>query len=124
MTEPIEKINAMKNITLMLTAAAMLAGCGSADEPASAPSPTPAPQVATSCSDLRDDVIRTAATNGVTIVKIYEPKTIKSGPAGSSCSGRAVISTGQAAKIYYRNFKDEDGDWLVQYAEQPFEPVP
>lgn len=82
---------------------------------------SPPPEVVRTCESIRPDVIRVAGDNGVTIVKIYDPKTISAEPKHISCSGRALVSSGVEAKIYYRNFQDGDGDWLVQYAEQPFE---
>lgn len=69
------------------------------------------------CDTVRAEVIRVAANNGVNIVKIYEPKTIKSTPTKAVCSGRALVSSGQQAAVYYRTFQDADGDWLVEYSE-------
>jgi hypothetical protein len=73
------------------------------------------------CESIRSDVIHIAAGNGVNIVKIYDPKVVKSEPKKISCSGRALVSSGQEATLYYRDSQDADGDWLVQYAETPLD---
>lgn len=97
--------------------AACLTGCDAGEE-ATAPAASPTAEFVRTCDSITPEVIRTAATNGVTIVKIYDPKTIKTEPKKISCSGRALVSSGQEATIYYRSFQDEDGDWLIRYAEQ------
>jgi hypothetical protein len=81
----------------------------------------PTPEIVRTCESIIPEVIRVAATNGVTVVKIYDPKIIKTEPKKISCTGRVLVSTGQEAKIYYRDMQDKDGDWLIQYAEQPLE---
>lgn len=101
--------------------AALLTACGGDTKTASNDAKTEAPTQTRTCENIRDEVIRVAGTNGVTIVKIYEPKTIKTEPTKISCSGRAVVSTGQEARIFYRDYQDEDGDWLVQYSEAPLD---
>lgn len=70
------------------------------------------------CESIRDEVIRIAAQNGVNVVKIYDPETILDTPDKLTCTGRAMVSSGQEAKIYYRSFKDADGDRLIQYSEE------
>ncbi|MBA2935313.1 hypothetical protein HZF05_14590 [Sphingomonas sp. CGMCC 1.13654] len=103
-----------KRVSIILLAG-FLSACGSNDNP------PPAPEIVRTCESIRSDVIRIAATNGVTMVKIYDPKTLKTGPKEISCSGRVLVSSGQSTTLYYRDSQDEDGDWLVQYAEQPLE---
>ena len=94
-----------------------LSACGSAtNEPAPKPSVT-----VRTCESIREGIIRLAGERGVTIVKIYEPTPIKIEPKKVSCTGRAVVSSGQEAKIYYRAYQDQEGDWLLQYAEEPLE---
>lgn len=100
---------------LALAISFAVAGCDAETPEENVASPTPS-EVRT-CSSIRDAVIRTAAQNGVNIVKIYEPTTILDTPAKLDCSGRAVVSTGQQATIYYRSFEDADGDRLIQYGE-------
>ncbi len=110
------KMYALSGFTLV----ASLSACGpNGGQPAPASPPTP--QIVRTCDSIRPEVIRTAAANGVSIVKIYNPRTIKSEPKKVSCSGRALVSSGQEAKIYYRDFQDDDGDWLIQYAEKPLD---
>jgi hypothetical protein len=113
----------MKRQTVTIITAALLgltvAGCGSAD-----PTDNMAGEQQSekkSCDSLRSEVIRIAATNGVNIVKIYDPKVVKEEPKKTSCSGRALVSSGQEAILYYRDYQDDDGEWLVQYAEQPLD---
>ncbi|PZT90761.1 MAG: hypothetical protein DI625_17140 [Sphingomonas sp.] len=94
----------------------LLSACG-LDEPADNLASTEPVEVRT-CESIRDDVIRIAGQNGVNIVKIYEPQTLVDTPDKLDCSGRVLVSSGQEAKLYYRSFKDADGDRLVQYSEQ------
>ncbi|QGP77773.1 hypothetical protein [Sphingobium sp. CAP-1] len=109
---------------LMIAALLLVAGCGEAPTSQStggeadraAPS-----EIVRTCESIRSEVIRVAATNGVKVVKIYNPKTIKAEPKKISCKGRVLVSSGAEAEIYYRDMQDEDGDWLIQYAEQPLE---
>lgn len=82
---------------------------------------SPQPEIVRTCESIRPEVIRVAATNGVTIVKIYDPTTIKAEPKKISCTGRVLVSTGAEGTFYYRDMQDEDGDWLIQYADQPLE---
>ena len=110
--------------TIMLAALALLSACG---EPSGTTTTggdadsAPTSEIVRTCESIIPEVIRVAATNGVTVVKIYDPKAIKTEPKKISCTGRVLVSTGQEAKIYYRDMQDEDGDWLIQYAEQPLE---
>ncbi len=107
-----------------ITLAAMLSACGdggsSTNTETVSAATTPSVEAGT-CESIRPDVIRIAAGNGVNIVKIYDPKVVKSEPKKISCSGRALVSSGQEAVIYYRDSQDADGDWLVQYAEEPLD---
>lgn len=107
----------------LFTTLLLLSACGEPSQTTTggnADSP-PTPEIVRTCESIRPEVIRVAATNGVTVVKIYDPTTIKAEPKKISCTGRALVSTGQEAKIYYRDVQDEDGDWLIQYSEQPLE---
>lgn len=110
----------MKSQTVTSIAVALLAltvaGCGSGDTTDSAAGQQQSEKK--TCDSLRSEVIRAAATNGVNIVKIYDPKLIKDEPKKTSCSGRALVSSGQETILYYRDYQDDDGEWLVQYAEQ------
>ena len=113
----------MKNASIF-GALLLLTACGEAPTSTSTggnAEKAPTPKVARTCESIRPDVVRVAATNGVVIVKIYEPVTLLTEPKKVSCSGRAVVSTGVEAQIYYRSFQDEEGDWMIQYAEQPLE---
>jgi hypothetical protein len=105
-------------------AALVLSGCGEApsdtDAAAGADNLAAMATVRT-CEGIRADVISIAAGHGVNIVKIYDPVVVKNEPKKISCRGRALVSSGQEATIYYRDTQDADGDWLVQYAEQPLE---
>ena len=108
----------MNNFTLpTCVLALLLSACGSADRQ---PTP-PVAEVVRTCESIRSDIIKLAGERGFTIVKIYEPTTIKTEPKKVSCTGRAVVGTGEEAKIYYRNYQDQEGDWLVQYSEVPLE---
>ncbi len=113
----------MKSQTVRSITAALLAltvaGCGSDDSVANAAGEQQSEKK--TCDSLRSEVIRVAATNGVNIVKIYDPKVVKDEPKKTSCSGRALVSSGQEAILYYRDYQDDDGEWLVQYAEQPLD---
>ena len=113
----------MKSQTVTIITAALMgltvAGCGSADTSANLAVEQQSEKK--TCDSLRSEVIRIAATNGVNIVKIYDPKLIKDEPKKTSCSGRALVSSGQEAILYYRDYQDDDGEWLVQYAEQPLD---
>lgn len=105
----------MHKVALLVAMSLAVVGCG-----ADAPEENLAlvqPVETRTCESIRDDVIRTAAQNGVNIVKIYEPKTILDTPDKLDCSGRALVGTGQQATIYFRSFKDADGDRLIQYSE-------
>lgn len=106
-------------ISAALASVAFLSACGSEEETQEAAVPVAEP--IRSCDSIRDGIIDLASTRGVTIVKIYEPKTITDEPKMISCSGRAVVDSGQQAKLYYRNYQDQEGDWLLEYSEQPFE---
>lgn len=111
-----------KNI--MLAALALLSACSEPSETATTGGDADSvatPKIVRTCESIIPEVIRVAATNGVTVVKIYDPKTIKTEPKKISCTGRVLVSTGQEATIYYRDMQDKDGDWLIQYAEQPLE---
>lgn len=104
-----------KKITCALLAATLLSACGgSASQTTNASASTKVERPRT-CESIRPEVIRIASGNGVNIVKIYDPKTIGSGPKKVTCSGRALLSGGQEALFYYRNYQDADGDWLVEY---------
>lgn len=94
----------------------MLAAC-SPDKPAENVPSVETTEVRT-CESIRDDIIRIAGQNGVNVVKIYDPKTIRDTPKKLDCTGRAMVSSGQEATIFYRSFEDADGDRLVQYSEQ------
>ena len=95
----------------------LVAGCGGGETTENNTVAVQAHIDANTCDTIRAEVIRVAATNGVNIVKVYDPKTIKSTPTKAVCSGRALVSSGQEAKIYYRNYQDADGDWLVDYSD-------
>lgn len=109
----------MRKSKLALAALALmpLAACGSGE---TEPAPKPTETVRT-CESIREGITRLAGERGVTIVKIYEPTPVKIEPKKVSCTGRAVVSSGQEAKIYYRAYQDQEGDWLLQYAEEPLE---
>lgn len=94
----------------------LLSACGM-EEPTDNLASTEPAEVRT-CESIRDDVIRIAGQNGVHVVKIYEPKTIVDTPDKLDCSGRVLVSSGQETTLYYRSFKDADGDRLVQYSER------
>lgn len=100
-----------------------LIGCNSSQTApgSSDTSATPVPEMVRTCESIRADIIGLATQRGVSIVKIYDPKAIKIEPKKVSCSGRAVVSSAQQTKLYYRNYMDEEGDWLLEYAEQPLE---
>ena len=109
----------MRTIKLAIGALAAipLTACGSAtNEPA--PKPT---ETVRTCESIHKSIIRLAGEHSVTIVKIYEPTQVKIEPKKVSCTGRAVVSSGQEAKLYYRAYQDQEGDWLLQYAEEPLE---
>lgn len=97
--------------------ALLLAGCGTEPDE-SWPKPT---ETIRTCESIRDEIIMLAEERGVTIVKIYEPTPVKIEPKKVSCKGRAVVGSGQEATIFYRAYEDEEGDWLIQYAEEPLE---
>jgi hypothetical protein len=105
-----------------LVFAAFLTACGGAstsgNDTAPATSDAGVTEEARTCASIRSYVIKTAAENGVNIVKIYNPKTILNEPKKVSCSGRALVGSGQEAIVYYRNYQDSDGDWLVEYSER------
>ncbi len=109
----------MRNNKLALAALGLLplAACGSATNELE-PKPT---ETVRTCESIREGIIRLAGERGVTIVKIYEPTAVKIEQKKVSCTGRAVVSSGQEAKIYYRAYQDQEGDWLLQYAEEPLE---
>lgn len=101
---------------LAIATTVLLSACG-LDEAVENLASTELAEVRT-CESIRDDVIRAAGQNGVNIVKIYDPKTVTDTPDKLTCTGRALVSSGQEAKIYYRSFKDADGDRLIQYSEE------
>lgn len=115
-----------KHNYLVIVLATLLTACGggapstNTETASEAGAAGPSVEVRT-CESIRSDVIRIAAGNGVSIVKIYDPKVVKSEPKKISCSGRALVSSGQEAILYYRDSQDADGDWLVQYAETPLD---
>ena len=64
----------MNNFTLpTCVLALLLSACGSADRQ---PTP-PVAEVVRTCESIRSDIIKLAGERGFTIVKIYEPTTIK-----------------------------------------------
>lgn len=109
----------MRTIRLAIGALAAihLTACGSTTND---PAPKPTETVRT-CESIREGIIRLAGERGVTVVKIYEPKPVKIEPKKVSCVGRAVVGTGQETTVYYRSYQDQEGDWLLQYSEQPLE---
>ena len=96
-----------------LACMSLLAACGSEE------SAGPVAETIRSCDSIRNDIIDLARTQGVTIVKIYEPKTIINEPKLVSCSGRVVLSTRQETTLYYSNYEDQEGDWLLEYSDEP-----
>ena len=101
-----------------LASVSLLAACGSeevAQEPAG-----PVVETIRSCDSIRDGIINLASGRGVTIVKIYEPKTLLDEPKMVSCSGRAMVDSGQQTALYYRSYEDQEGDRLLEYSEEPF----
>ncbi len=109
---------------LTITLAVVLSACGgegSSTNTETVSETATRPVEVRTCESVRSEVIRIAAGNGVNIVKIYDPKVVRSQPKKISCSGRALVSSGQEAVIYYRDSQDTDGDWLVQYAEEPLD---
>lgn len=105
-------------VSAALVSAAFLSACSSEEETQEATVPVAEP--IRNCDSIRGGIIELASTRGVIIVKIYEPETITDMPQMISCSGRAVVDSGQQATLYYRNYKDQEGDWLLEYSEQPF----
>lgn len=97
---------------------ACLTGCGG--KTTSTAAETPAESIRT-CETIRADVIRLTEKNPTSIVKIYNPVTVKNEQKKVSCSGRAMLSNAQEAIVYYRAFEDPEGDWLVEYAEKPLD---
>lgn len=100
-------------LALTLSIALSLSACDSGEQP-SQPAET---EPVRTCESIRAEVIRIAAGNGINIVKTYVPKALVSTPDKICCSGLALVSSGQEARIFYREFKDAEGDWLVQYSE-------
>lgn len=74
-------------ISVAVASAAILSACSSEEETQEAAVPVAEP--IRSCDSIRDGIINLASTRGVTIVKIYEPKTLTDRPDMISCSGRA-----------------------------------
>jgi len=106
-----------RNIAFASLAASILISCGGTEKP---PEPESAKPVRT-CESIRDDIISLAMERGVSIVKIYDPSPVKIEAKKVSCVGRAMVSSGQETKLYYRNYVDQEGDWLVEYSEEPLE---
>lgn len=77
------------------------------------------------CESIRAQVVllseRNAATNITTIVKIYDPKTVKTEPNEIRCSGRAILSNAEEATVHYRAFQDADEEWLIEFNDKPFD---
>lgn len=115
----------LNRAALALVLSAGLAACGdnkpAEDEAAEIAKAEPA----RTCESIRERIVllseRNAGTSNNTIVKIYDPKTVKSEPSKVSCSGRAMLSNAQEATVYYRSYKDADGEWLIEYNEKPLE---
>lgn len=100
-----------------LACTTLLTAYGTADTEEQAAAPVT--ETIRTCDSIRDGIINLASGRGVTIVKIYEPKTIIDKPEMISCSGRAMVDSGQQVTLYYRNYKDQEGDWLLEYSEEP-----
>lgn len=107
----------IKKLTFIGLAVTMLSACGGAE---SAPEPEVTETVRT-CESIRDDIINLATERGVNIVKIYNPSPVKIEATNISCVGRAMVSSGEEAKLFYRNYVDQEGDWLLEYSEEPLE---
>ncbi len=119
-------MNAHTNRALM--ALAILTGVSACGE--STPTDETATEVAATepvrtCENIREQVIllseRNVAANVNTIIKIYDPKTVKAEPGKVSCSGRAILSNAEETTVYYRAYQDSDGEWLIEFNEKPLE---
>lgn len=106
------------NVKSMM-ALALIAGLAGCNQPA----PTPAEPIkeVRTCESIRADVIAISEKNPVNIIKIYDPKAVVTEPKKVSCSGRAALSNAMEATVYYRAFEDEEGDWMVEYSENPLD---
>lgn len=118
-------ITKLKPVLLAVALAGGLTGCGD-----NKPAEDDAAEVAQAepvrtCESIRAQVVllseRNAATNINTIVKIYDPKTVKSEPSEIRCSGRAMLSNAEESTVHYRAFQDADGEWLIEFNDKPFE---
>lgn len=111
---------------LALVLAAGLAACGDNQSAKDEAAEIAKVEPARTCESIREQIVLLTERNvgknsNNTIVKIYDPKTVKSEPSKVSCSGRAMLSNAQEATVYYRTYKDADGEWLIEYNEKPLE---
>ena len=115
----------LKPAILALTLAGCLAACGENKPTEDAVAEVAQAEPVRTCESIRAQVVllseRNAATNINTIVKIYDPKTVKSEPSEIRCSGRAMLSNAEESTVHYRAFQDADGEWLIEFNDKPFE---
>lgn len=69
-----------------------------------------------SCQDIIPYVNQLSLRQLVSIVKIYNPKEIRRSASNFTCSGEALLSTGEKLPIFFRKYKDKDGDVFFQYS--------
>lgn len=69
-----------------------------------------------SCQGIIPYVSQLSLRQLVSIVKIYSSREIRRSSSNFTCTGEALLSTGERQPIFFRKFKDKDGDVFFQYS--------